>query len=142
MRFSGGKVNNDDIAAMLAEGLTAEKAFVGNQAGDAKAAISGAAKKIEAVYSYPYQNHATMEPMNCTAQVKGGQVEVWAPTQVPGMARAVAAQVAGVSVDQVTVHVTQLGGGFGRRLEVDYVAQAVQVAMACAGKPVMLKRRN
>jgi isoquinoline 1-oxidoreductase beta subunit len=79
-----------------------------------------------------------MEPMNCTARVKDGKVEIWAPTQVPLMARAIAAKVANVKEDQVTVHVTLLGGGFGRRLEVDFVGQAVQVAMACQGTPVQL----
>jgi isoquinoline 1-oxidoreductase beta subunit len=79
-----------------------------------------------------------MEPMNCTAQVKDGRVEIWVPTQVPQMARDMAAKVAQVDKDQVTVHVTQLGGGFGRRLEVDFVGQAVQVAMACEGQPVQL----
>jgi isoquinoline 1-oxidoreductase beta subunit len=79
-----------------------------------------------------------MEPMNCTARVAQGRVEIWAPTQVPQLARAIAAKVGDVSEAHVTVHVTQLGGGFGRRLEVDFVAQAVKVAMHCAGSPVQL----
>jgi isoquinoline 1-oxidoreductase beta subunit len=79
-----------------------------------------------------------MEPMNCTAQVKDGRVEIWAPTQVPSSALAAAAKAAGVSEDKVTLHVTLLGGGFGRRLEVDFIAQAVKVAMATKGKPVQL----
>ena len=95
-------------------------------------------RTIEAWYRAPYLAHATMEPMNCTAQVKAGRVEVWVPTQVPQMARAMAAQVAGVPLEQVTLHVTLLGGGFGRRLEVDVVAQAVRVAMDCGGRPVQL----
>ncbi len=66
---------------MLKEGLDAEQAFVGNQNGDAKAAIAGAAKKVEAVYSYPYQNHATMEPMNATALYTADKCEVWCRTQ-------------------------------------------------------------
>jgi isoquinoline 1-oxidoreductase beta subunit len=101
-------------------------------------AEKAAAKRIDALYQAPYLAHATMEPMNCTAQVKDGRIEIWVPTQVPQMARAMAAKVAGVKEDQVTVHVTLLGGGFGRRLEVDFVGQAVQVAMACAGAPVQL----
>jgi isoquinoline 1-oxidoreductase beta subunit len=76
--------------------------------------------------------------MNCTAQDLNGKVELWVPTQVPTLARAMAAQVAGVKEDDVTVHMTLLGGGFGRRLEVDFVGQAVQVAMACEGQPVQL----
>jgi isoquinoline 1-oxidoreductase beta subunit len=107
-----------------------------------KGAIAAAEKQavrtVEALYSAPYLAHATMEPMNCTAQVRDGKVEVWVPTQVPQMARAIAAQVAGVAVQDVTLHVTLLGGGFGRRLEVDCVAQAVRVAMDCGGAPVQL----
>ncbi len=105
---------------------------------DVDQAESQAARTLEAWYSAPYLAHATLEPMNCTAQVKDGKVTLWAPTQVPQMARAIAAQVAGVSLDDVTLHVTLLGGGFGRRLEVDSVAQAVRVAMDCGGAPVQL----
>ena len=106
--------------------------------GDTAKAEAGAKKMIEATYHAPYLAHATMEPMNCTAQVKDGKVEIWAPTQVPGMAREAAAKVARVDVDQVTLHVTLLGGGFGRRLEVDSVVQAVRVAMDTGGRPVQL----
>jgi len=100
--------------------------------------VAGAATKLEAVYSAPHLAHATMEPMNCTAQVLDGHVTVWAPTQVPGFARDVAARVAGVPPENVTVHVTYLGGGFGRRLDVDFIGQAVRVAMETAGAPVQL----
>jgi isoquinoline 1-oxidoreductase beta subunit len=79
-----------------------------------------------------------MEPMNCTAQVADGRVRLWAPTQVPSFARAVAARVAGVDEDAVELHVPYLGGGFGRRLEVDVVAQAVRVALETGGAPVQL----
>jgi len=79
-----------------------------------------------------------MEPMNCTAQFKGGLLEIWAPTQVPGLARTAAAKVADVSEDKVKLNVTLLGGGFGRRLEADVVAQATQIAMALDGAPVQL----
>ncbi len=106
--------------------------------GDTAKAEASAKKVMSAVYHAPYLAHATMEPMNCTAQVKDGKVEIWAPTQVPGMAREAAAKVAGVDVDKVTLHVTLLGGGFGRRLEVDSVVQAVRVAMETAGRPVQL----
>ena len=95
-------------------------------------------KTIEAWYSAPYLAHATLEPMNATARVSEGRVEVWAPTQVPQMCRAAAARVARVAQDRVDLHVTLLGGGFGRRLEVDYVAQAVRVAMDVPGVPVQL----
>ena len=93
---------------------------------------------VEQVYRAPYLAHATMEPINCTARVEAGKVEVWAPTQVPGLARAIAAEVAGVPLDDVAVHVTYLGGGFGRRLDVDFVGQAVRIAIECGGRPVQL----
>jgi len=79
-----------------------------------------------------------MEPMNCTAQVEDGRVTLWAPTQAATMARALAARTAGVPEDAVTLHTTLLGGGFGRRLDVDFVAQAVTVAQFTGGRPVQL----
>jgi isoquinoline 1-oxidoreductase beta subunit len=106
--------------------------------GDPDAVLAGAARVVEAVYRAPYLAHATMEPINCTAQVEGGRVTVWAPTQAPGFARALAARVADVPEDAVTVHVTQLGGGFGRRLDVDFVGQAVRVALETGGRPVQI----
>ena len=106
--------------------------------GDVQEAAKNSARTVEQVYRAPYLAHATMEPINCTARVAGGQVEVWAPTQVPGIARAIAAQAAGVDEDAVTVHVTYLGGGFGRRLDVDFVGQAVRIAMETDGRPVQL----
>ena len=125
------------------EHTAAEAARVGgghvfHARGDVDAAMAGAAKRIERIYRAPYLAHATMEPMNCTAQVAAGKVVIWAPTQVPGLARAIAADVAGVALDDVTVHVTYLGGGFGRRLEVDAVGQAVRIALECGGRPLQL----
>ncbi|HEX7889398.1 MAG TPA: xanthine dehydrogenase family protein molybdopterin-binding subunit [Ramlibacter sp.] len=95
-------------------------------------------RSFEATYHAPYLAHATLEPMNATARVHGNRVEVWAPTQVPQMCREAAARVAGVPVDHVDLHVTLLGGGFGRRLEVDYVAQAVRIAQDMPGEPVQM----
>ena len=106
--------------------------------GDAKGALARSARRIEALYRAPYLAHAALEPMNCTARVADGKVEIWAPTQAPTAARAIAARVAGVPEDAVTLHVTYLGGGFGRRLEVDFIGQAVRVAIECGGRPVML----
>jgi len=106
--------------------------------GDAQAAQQAAVRRIEALYRAPYLAHATMEPMNCTARVREGKVEVWAPTQAPSAARALAARVAGVSRDDVLLHVTYLGGGFGRRLEVDVIGQAVRIALETGGRPVQL----
>ncbi|PUE53356.1 xanthine dehydrogenase family protein molybdopterin-binding subunit [Limnohabitans parvus] len=126
------------IQADLLKALNTESGFTFHEQGVPTQAEKAAATRIDALYQAPYLAHATMEPMNCTAQVKDGKVEIWAPTQVPQMARDMAAKVAKVDKDQVTVHVTQLGGGFGRRLEVDFIGQAVQVAMACKGLPVQL----
>jgi isoquinoline 1-oxidoreductase beta subunit len=106
--------------------------------GDSAAALAGAARRVEALYRAPYLAHAAMEPINCTARVADGRVEVWLPTQAPGLARDAAARVAGVAPEAVTVHVTYLGGGFGRRLEVDAVAQAVRVALETGGRAVQL----
>ncbi|TAH10572.1 MAG: xanthine dehydrogenase family protein molybdopterin-binding subunit [Curvibacter sp.] len=133
-----GALDSKSIETRLQTALTTEDGHAFYEKGDAAQAEASAAALIEASYQAPYLAHATMEPMNCTAQVKDGKVSVWAPTQVPEMARAIAAKVAGVDTKDVTLHVTLLGGGFGRRLEVDYVAQAVRVAMACDGKPVQL----
>ncbi len=135
---AGGGADTSRIQAALLNALNTESGFTFHEQGVPVQAEKAAAKRIDALYQAPYLAHATMEPMNCTAQVKDGKVEVWVPTQVPQMARAIAAKVAGVDEDQVTVHVTLLGGGFGRRLEVDFVGQAVQVAMACQGAPVQL----
>jgi isoquinoline 1-oxidoreductase beta subunit len=112
--------------------------FTFHSRGDAAAADRAAARRIEQVYRAPYLAHAALEPINCTAQVRDGRVEVWAATQVPGLARAMAARVAGVAEDAVVVHVTYLGGGFGRRLEVDAVGQAVRIALETGGRPVQL----
>jgi isoquinoline 1-oxidoreductase beta subunit len=133
-----GALDSARIQQSLLDTLKNDKGFTFYEKGDAAAAEAGAARVIEASYTAPYLAHATMEPMNCTAQFKDGKLEVWAPTQVPGFARDVAARVAGLDVDHVTLHVTYMGGGFGRRLDIDFVAQAVRVAMACDGLPVQL----
>lgn len=126
------------IQTALLEALNTESGFTFYEQGLPLKAEQTASRRVDALYQAPFLAHATLEPMNCTAQVKDGRVDVWAPTQVPTLARAMAAKVAGVKVSQVTVHVTLLGGGFGRRLEVDFIGQAVQVAMACNGAPVQL----
>jgi isoquinoline 1-oxidoreductase beta subunit len=133
-----GALDSARIQQNLLDKLKTDKGFTFYEKGDAATAEAGAARVIEASYTAPYLAHATMEPMNCTAQFKAGRLEVWAPTQVPGFARDVAARVAGLDVDDVTLHVTYMGGGFGRRLDIDFVAQAVRVAMACDGLPVQL----
>jgi isoquinoline 1-oxidoreductase subunit beta len=133
-----GALDSQQIEGKLLSALKSEAGNTFYDKGDANKAEAGAARVIEATYRAPYLAHATLEPMNCTAQVKDGKVEVWAPTQVPQMARALAAKVAGVDIDKVTLHVTLIGGGFGRRLDIDFVGQAVRVAMDCGGRPVQL----
>ncbi len=133
-----GALNSAAIQAHLTHMADAEDGFSFHKTGDVKAALGRATRVIAATYTMPFLAHATMEPMNCTAQVKDGQVTLWTGTQVPDVARAIAAKVAGVALDKVTLHALLLGGGFGRRLEVDYVAQAVRVAMDCGGRPVQL----
>jgi isoquinoline 1-oxidoreductase beta subunit len=133
-----GAVDTLRIQANLLKALNEDSGFTFHEQGVPTQAEKAAASRIDALYQAPYLAHATMEPMNCTARVKDGKVEIWVPTQVPQMARDMAAKVAKVDKDNVTVHVTQLGGGFGRRLDVDFVGQAVQVAMACEGHPVQL----
>ncbi|MDE2417950.1 MAG: xanthine dehydrogenase family protein molybdopterin-binding subunit [Burkholderiales bacterium] len=135
---AGGALDTGRIAAELFNRAKTDSGTTFYSRGNIAEAEKSASRLVEATYQAPYLAHATMEPMNCTAQVRAGKVEVWAPTQVPGMARAAAAKAAGVDEDDVTLHVTLLGGGFGRRLEVDFVSQAVRVAMECDGKPVQL----
>jgi len=133
------KVSSASIATMLEAGLTAEQAFVGNQNGDAKAALGGAAKKIEAVYSYPFQNHVCMEPMNATARYTSDKCEVWVPTQNGEDALAYVLAASGLPADKCDVYKINLGGGFGRRgAYQDYVTQAVLIAKQIPGTPVKL----
>ncbi len=132
------KVTSASIANFLKEGLDADQAFVGNKAGDAKAALASAAKVVTATYSYPYQNHAPMEPMNATAIYTADKCEVWCSTQNGEGALAVAAEAAGLPVAQCDVHKTFLGGGFGRRGQSDFVRQAVLIAKEMPGTPVKL----
>ncbi|MBP0110562.1 MULTISPECIES: xanthine dehydrogenase family protein molybdopterin-binding subunit [Bradyrhizobium] len=133
------KVSSESIAKWLAEGLDdAQPAYVGNKNGDAKAAIAGAAKKVEAVYSYPYQNHATMEPMNATALYTADKCEVWCGTQNGEAAFAAVLEASGLPAEQCDVHKVMLGGGFGRRGQTDYVRQAVMIAKQMPGTPIKL----
>jgi isoquinoline 1-oxidoreductase beta subunit len=138
---AGPNVNTSSasIAEWLKAGLDANDAVVGNQAGDARKAIAGAPRKIEAVYSYPFQNHATMEPMNATAMWTPERCEVWTPTQNGEAALAATSEAAGLPQAKCEVYKINLGGGFGRRGAVhDWVRQTVAIAKQMPGTPVKL----
>ena len=133
------KVSSESIAAWLKEGLDAPQAAVGNQVGDIKAAIAGAARTIEQVYSYPFQNHACMEVMNATALYTPERCEVWTPTQNGEAALAATSEASGLPLAKCEAYKIDLGGGFGRRGAVhDWVRQVVAIAKQIPGTPVKL----
>ena len=132
------KLDSAAIAQMLKAGLDAPEGLVGHTAGQPKEALAGAARTIEAVYSYPYQNHACMEVMNATARWTPERCEVWTPTQNGESALAATAEAAGLPAAKCEVYKIHLGGGFGRRGATDWVRQAVAIAKAMPGTPVKL----
>ena len=138
------KESSAGTAAVLKAGLDANEAVVGNQVGDARQAIAAAARKVEAVYSYPHQNHATMEVMNATVRMTmtaagaPERCEVWTPTQNGEAALAAAAEASGLPLAKCEVYKLHLGGGFGRRGATDWIRQAVDIARQMPGTPVKL----
>jgi isoquinoline 1-oxidoreductase subunit beta len=131
-----GKLSSEAIFAQLKHALDTEAGFAYHDAGTQN--VLGVAKTVTAEYRAPYLAHAAMEPVNCTAQYANGKLRLWVSTQVPSIAVDVAAKVAGVTREDVSIEVPFLGGGFGRRLETDMVAQATATALAADGKPVQL----
>jgi isoquinoline 1-oxidoreductase beta subunit len=129
-------VNSADLLQQLAKTLDSKDGFAYYKIGDVETALGGAAKRIEAEYRAPYLAHMTMEPMNCTVQFKDGAATVWVSTQVPSIARMAVAKVLGIPSEKVAVQVLLLGGGFGRRLDVDFIAQAAAIARMAEGAPV------
>ena len=127
-------MSSAQISQRLAE-LAKGEAHTGEKKGDAAAALSKAAHQVEATYEFPFLPHATMEPMNCVAHVQGDAVEIWAPTQFPEMLLNVGPQPVGVDKNKMKIHVTYLGGGFGRRAMPDFVIDTMQVSKA-VGAPV------
>jgi isoquinoline 1-oxidoreductase beta subunit len=117
------------------EALGKQPARVIRKDGDGEQALSAGGKSAEAVYQVPFLEHACMEPMNATAHVRPDACEIWAPTQNPGGTQATAAKLTNLPPEKVTVHTTLLGGGFGRRGEVDFIVDAVETAKA-VGVPV------
>jgi isoquinoline 1-oxidoreductase beta subunit len=125
------KLSTADIVRQLAT-ASAKSGVVARSDGDAGKAMAGAARRVEAVYEAPFLAHATMEPMNCTVHVRPGGCDIWVGTQVPTFTRTAAAKLTGLPQASVQVHNHLLGGGFGRRLEVDFVEQAVRIAQQVA----------
>ncbi len=109
--------------------------------GNVERAMAGAAKVLEATYEFPYLAHAALEPLNAVARIQEGRVEVWGGHQMPDIYQAIAAQVAGVTPDKVTMHVMKTGGGFGRRAvaDGDIIVEAVAVSKAIGGRPVRVQ---
>jgi isoquinoline 1-oxidoreductase beta subunit len=134
--FDSGPNGSLDMAA-VARLLAEAKAEPARSEGDLEKALAGAARRLEATYELPFLAHATMEPMNCTARFRDGAVEVWAPTQAPTWAQGEVAKALGIPEEKVTLHVTFLGGGFGRRSRPDFPVEAALVSKA-AGEAVQV----
>ena len=125
-------LSTEAIARDLEKG-TLKPGAVAQNVGDVASAIRRAATKVDAIYQVPFLAHAAMEPMNCTVEVRKDSCEVWVGSQVIARARATAAETTGLPLDKVVAHNHLIGGGFGRRLEIDGVTRAVQIAMHVDG---------
>ena len=132
----GATLSSAGISQGLKDALAKPAASL-KKTGDVDKAMASAAKKMEASYELPFLAHATMEPMNFTADVRADGCDIYGPTQFPQMAEGVAMQITGLPKEKVKVHTTFLGGGFGRRIDVDFIVQAIQISKA-VGKPVKL----
>src|SRR5438309_1492243 len=132
-------VSSASIAKWLEEGLDEKQpAFTGNSIGDVRGAIASSSKKIEAIYAYPYQNHAALEPLNATVLFTPDRCDVWTGTQDGELAFTVVVAASGYTPDKCEVHKTMLGGAFGRRTVADYVRQAVLIAKQMPDTPVKM----
>lgn len=136
---TNANVSSASIKKMLEDGLNADDAFAHNTNGDVKAAMSGAAKKLEATYFYPFLNHATLEPQTATAKWTADSCEAWVPTQDGEASLAAVIAASGLPADKCNVYKVNLGGGFGRRGAFqDYTTQAVNIAKQMPGTPIKL----
>jgi isoquinoline 1-oxidoreductase beta subunit len=133
---AGKGLNSAGIASAL-KAAAAKPGAVFKKLGNVEEGTTGAAKTVEAAYELPFLAHATMEPMNFTADVRKDSCLVYGPTQFQQMAAGAAAQVTGLKPEQITVRTTYLGGGFGRRIDVDFIVQAIEISKA-VGAPIKL----
>ncbi|MCO6188111.1 molybdopterin cofactor-binding domain-containing protein [Rhizobium sp. L1K21] len=133
-----GPRSSDDVSTLLDETLATDDFFSLRTIGDPDVAFADAPREkiVEAVYDAPFLSHAPLEPMNATARVKDGVLDIWAPNQVPTVMKMVGGRITGFEDAQINVHTTFLGGGFGRRLEPDFSDYAVRIAMETDGRPV------
>ena len=131
-------VNSPDLREKYIAALDDPEPSVFRDDGEAQNLLQDSESVVSATYEWPYLAHVCMEPMNCTAVFDNGQLTVWAPTQALSTAQQVAADVAGIGRHSVTVHRTLLGGGFGRRAEMDFVERAVAAAVQVPGRPVKM----
>lgn len=125
------------FAGMAADAAAKEPQSVLNDEGDVATALLNATRKVEATYAYPFASHASLEPQNCLAFVQGDRAEIWAPTQLPAGGRSLVAQTLGIPADNIVIHMTRIGGGFGRRLLNDYIVEAAAISQKI-GRPVKL----
>jgi isoquinoline 1-oxidoreductase beta subunit len=141
VEWNGGTaqaVDGEQLVRQMRQALAGPGGWVFFRQGDAIGALRSAHRVVQADYEAPWLAHATMEPMNCTAQQVDGRLKLWAPTQAPGLARRVAARVSGMDAGRIDLTVTPLGGGFGRRLESDFLVPAVELAGQMAPAPVQV----
>lgn len=132
------KHSDDSFAAAAKAALAGKPAAAVHASGDTSAALAGAAKVIKAQYGYPFIAHATLEPQNCTALFQDGKLEIWAPSQMPDEGRKLVAKTLGLATSAITINLTRIGGGFGRRLQNDYMVFAAAIARDMPGTPVKL----
>ncbi|MCH8024649.1 MAG: xanthine dehydrogenase family protein molybdopterin-binding subunit, partial [Candidatus Marinimicrobia bacterium] len=137
----GAALSSDEISKLFREKADS-KGEVLRDDGDVPRALKDARRTVEAVYELPYLDHAPMEPMNCTARVHDGICEVWAPTQTPGNAHEVARELTGLPGDKVKINILYIGGAFGRRLQTDFVRDAVEVALKVPAPVKVMRTRG